>query len=86
MKSLPDVLFEMSQKGADETEIQFLFDAMMEAETRGCRYLNVYNWREESVHFAKSREEPDDQLKRARQHWGATVVGFENDGETWVLR
>ena len=42
MNKLPQKLFEISQQGVSEEEIQFIFDALIHAEENGKRFVNVY--------------------------------------------
>jgi hypothetical protein len=84
---MPDKLFEMGTQGADEAIIQHIFDAMIEAEERGARFLNVYNYEDSEPGFLFTNDvhEAADQFARAVKA-GSRSLAFVNDGETWNER
>ena len=85
MKQLPPTLHQMSQKGASDEELQFIFDAMVEAEARGTHFLNIYNWKDSGVYFGRERAVADQQLSRWRAKVGP-ALGFELSAGAWIER
>jgi hypothetical protein len=84
VKKLPDKLFQMTNQGVDEAIIQYIFDAIIEAEGRGVRYLNVYDYeaKEPGFLFTNNEREAADQFARAVKA-GKRSLAFINNGETW---
>lgn len=87
MDGLPPKLFEMSQGGVDESIIQYIFDAMIEAERRGVLYLNVYDYKaaEPGFLFTNDEREAHDQFARFLKT-GKQCLAFKKDGDTWQER
>jgi hypothetical protein len=84
---MPPKLFEMSERGVDWAIIQYIFDAMIEAEQRGVRFLNVYDCESEEPGFLFSNDEQQatDQFNRSVKA-GKRSLAFINSGETWDER
>jgi hypothetical protein len=58
MNKLPQKLFEMSQHGVSEDDIQFIFDALIHAEENGKRFVNVYQNGETTFLFTNDQSKP----------------------------
>jgi hypothetical protein len=88
MKKMPPKLFEMSEQGVSENEIQYIFDALIHAEDNGDRFVNVYRdgTDEPKFLFTNNQTEADQQLSRWRESVGKPSLGFFNSGETWEER
>lgn len=86
MKSLPHKLFEMSEQGVDEDQIQFIFDALVHAEENGTRFVNVYQGDETTFLFTSDEVQADQQLSLWAKRVGGNPIGFVNSGDTWLVR
>jgi hypothetical protein len=86
MNKLPQKLFEISQQGVSEEEIQFIFDALIHAEENGKRFVNVYQNGETTFLFTNDQKQADQQLRMWIERTARPAVGFVNNGETWEVR
>lgn len=86
MGKLPPKLFEMSQQGASDDEIQFIFDALIYAAENGKRFVNVYQNGEATFLFTNDQKQADQQLLMWVERTRRPALGFVNAGETWEVR
>lgn len=86
MKSMPQKLFDMTEKGVPEADVQFIFDALIHAEEQGSQYVNVYQGAEITFLFTNDRTQADQQLRKFRQHISHPSIGFENIDGHWHER
>jgi hypothetical protein len=86
MKQLPPRLFEMSQQGANEDEIQLIFDALIYAEENGRRFVNVYQNGEATFLFSNDQMQADQQLRMWVERTGRPAIGFVRASDTWEVR
>jgi hypothetical protein len=86
MDALLPKLLEMNQSGVDEA-IQYIFDAMVEAERCGILYLNVYGYEaaEPGFLFTSDEQQARDQFARSLRT-GKECLAFKKDGGTWQER
>jgi hypothetical protein len=87
VRKLPDKLSQMTDQGVEESIVQYIFDALIEAEKRGVRYLNVYDYdaKEPGFLFTNNDREAADQFARSMKA-GKRSLAFINNGETWNER
>lgn len=83
---MPPKLFDMIKEGALESEIQFIFDALIHAEEQGVHFINVYQNGETTFLFTEDVQKADQQLHMFRERTSKTAIGFANTGETWEER
>jgi hypothetical protein len=84
---MPQRLFEMTEQGVSESDIQFIFDALIHAEEQGNLYVNVYQGVPETTFlFSNDREQADQQLKFFREKVRKPAIGFEEIDGHWHER
>jgi hypothetical protein len=86
MKKMPQKLFDMVEEGADQADVQYIFDYLIQAEEQRQRFVNVYQADDISFYSTNDLKQADQQLKFFREKVKKPVIGFENRGDTWHER
>jgi hypothetical protein len=86
MNKMPQKLFDMAEQGADEAEVQHIFDYLIQAEEQRQRFVNVYQADETSFYSTNDLKQADQQLKFFREKVKKPAIGFESRGDTWLER
>jgi hypothetical protein len=86
MKKMPQKLFELIEQGADEAEVQHIFDYLIHAEEQRKRFVNVYQGKETGFLSTNDLKEADQQLRMYRERVKVPVIGFENRDDDWHER
>jgi hypothetical protein len=86
MKNLPQKLFDMTEQGVPEADVQFIFDALIHAEEQGNPYVNVYQGDETTFLFTNDGKQADQQLRFWRERVGRPAIGFVYIKGDWQER
>ena len=85
MKRLPEKLFALTRDGVGEDELQPVFDALIEAEERGARFVNVYDVAKGIVYITDDKAGADEHLGRARAAY-ESPFGLAYMDDDWIER
>ena len=86
MNSMPQKLFKMVEEGADEADVQHIFDYLIQAEEQRQRFVNVYQSDDIGFYSTNDLKQADQQLRFFREKVKKPAIGFENRGDTWHER